>query len=287
MGTEDITLAGITIPKQTVGVVDYAAWQGDFRSSGLIGLAYPSVTRAYPGNNTRTDRQGSHIPYNPLFTTMWKSNLTAPLFSLALARNKNEDGVLAFGGLPGHPVKYSTKFARTPIEYTTITSTMVINGTSTQVNRTEYRLYSIKVETFSFARQTSRSQGSATPEKILTQKSEGTLLIDSGTTLMYLSTALASSINAVFTPAARYDTKTRIYFVECNATAPRVGLTIAGTTFWVDPKDMIVSDKSGSTCISGVQSGGEGLMILGDVWLKSVLAVFDVGAGEMRFAVRY
>jgi Eukaryotic aspartyl protease len=287
MGIEEVSLAGITVPKQTVGVVDYAAWMGDTKSSGLVGLAYPSVTRAYPGNNTRMDRRGGNIPYSPIFTTMWKNNLTAPLFSLALARNKNEDGVLAFGGLPGHPVRYSTTFARTPIEYTTITSTTTVNGTTTSFNQTEYQMYTISVENFSFAKQISRFQLNPSPEKILIQKPEGKLIIDSGTTLMFLTAALAASINAQFTPASRYDEKTQTYFVGCNATAPRVGLTIGGTTFWLDPKDMVQSDGPGANCISGVQAGGEGTMIVGDVFLKSVLAVFDVGAGEMRFAVRY
>lgn len=40
-------------------------------------------------------------------------------------------------------------------------------------------------------------------------------------------------------------------------------------------------------CVSGVQVAGDAMMIVRDIWLKSVLAVFDVGAAEMRFAVRY
>lgn len=287
MGTEEVTLAGLTVPKQTVGVVDYAAWMGDTKSSGLVGLAYPSITRAYQGKSSRMDRHDGNIPYSPIFTTMWKNNLTAPLFSLALARDKNEDGVLAFGGLPGHPIRYSTAFARTPIEYTTITSTAIINGTTTQVNRTEYQMYTIRVDNFSFARRTSRFQLNPAPEKIVTQKPEGKLIIDSGTTMMFLSANLAASINALFTPPSRYDETTRTYFVGCNATAPRVGLTIGGTTFWLNPKDMIQNDGPGAICISAVQPGGDETMIVGDVWLKSVLAVFDVGAAEMRFATRY
>ena len=42
IGTEDVTLAGITV-KQTVAVVDFAAWEGDSTTSGLIGLAYPAL----------------------------------------------------------------------------------------------------------------------------------------------------------------------------------------------------------------------------------------------------
>lgn len=41
-GTDDITLAGITV-NQTMAVVNFAAWDGDGVSSGLVGFAYPSL----------------------------------------------------------------------------------------------------------------------------------------------------------------------------------------------------------------------------------------------------
>jgi hypothetical protein len=287
MGSEDVTLAGITVPGQTVGIVDQAAWMGDAKSSGLVGLAYPSVTRAYPGNSTHMDRRGGNIPYSPLFTTMWKNNLTSPVFSIALARSKTEDGVLALGGLPPSPVRYSTSFASTPIEYATITSTTIINGTTTRVNSTEYSMYTITVDNFSFAKQSPRYVITPRPEKILTQKPTSKLIIDTGTTMMMVDEAIAKAINALFTPPTRYDKENDSYSVPCNATAPRVGLTIGGTTFWIDPKDLILNEGPKGMCVSGVQAGGGEFMILGDVFLKSVISVFDVGRGEMRFAARY
>lgn len=42
IGTEDVTLAGITV-NQTVAIVNYAAWYGDGTTSGLVGLAYPAL----------------------------------------------------------------------------------------------------------------------------------------------------------------------------------------------------------------------------------------------------
>jgi hypothetical protein len=42
IGTEEVTLAGITV-KQTVALVNLAAWEGDGTTSGLIGLAYPAL----------------------------------------------------------------------------------------------------------------------------------------------------------------------------------------------------------------------------------------------------
>jgi aspergillopepsin I len=42
VGTEEVTLAGLTV-KQEVALVNYAAWEGDGTTSGLIGLAYPAL----------------------------------------------------------------------------------------------------------------------------------------------------------------------------------------------------------------------------------------------------
>lgn len=41
-GTENITLAGISV-NQTMSVVNFAAWDGDGISSGLVGFAYPAL----------------------------------------------------------------------------------------------------------------------------------------------------------------------------------------------------------------------------------------------------
>lgn len=42
MGYEDVTLGGIKV-RQEVALVDYSAWRGDGITSGLTGLAYPSM----------------------------------------------------------------------------------------------------------------------------------------------------------------------------------------------------------------------------------------------------
>lgn len=42
LGYEEVKLAGITV-NQTVPVVNYAAWNGDGTTSGLVGLAYPAL----------------------------------------------------------------------------------------------------------------------------------------------------------------------------------------------------------------------------------------------------
>lgn len=43
MGTEEVTVAGITVD-QEVALVTAAAWEGDGATSGLMGLAYPALS---------------------------------------------------------------------------------------------------------------------------------------------------------------------------------------------------------------------------------------------------
>lgn len=43
MGTETVTLAGITVKNQTIALANYAGWDGDNTTSGLTGFAYPAM----------------------------------------------------------------------------------------------------------------------------------------------------------------------------------------------------------------------------------------------------
>ena len=113
------------------------------------------------------------------------------------------------------------------------------------------------------------------------------VIIDSGTTTLAFPPNMTDAINALFNPPAVYLQDEGAYFVQCNATPPAFGVTISGQTFNVNPVDLIfqeVVDPTTGFCLTGVQSGGQGPYILGDVFLQNVVAVFDVGAAEMRFA---
>ena len=92
-------------------------------------------------------------------------------------------------------------------------------------------------------------------------------------------------MNALFDPPAVYSDDEGAYIVDCNATAPEFGVRIGAETFFINAEDLFLDNGDG-TCISGVDDAGDSLSILGDVFLKNVLAVFDVGASEMRFAAR-
>ncbi|MCJ1224429.1 hypothetical protein MMC12_001074 [Toensbergia leucococca] len=274
-GFEAVTLAGITVPKQQVAVVNFAAWDGDDVSSGLVGLAYPAITSEFSGDNPTLDTEAKQIEYNPIFTTMYLDSLVAPLFSLAINRGNsgtNQAGFLALGGLP--PVAFVPIFASTPIQILTLAAYNIT---------TQYSFYTITPQALVYEESKHTHYGYGNwPNPF--QPNGAQYIVDSGTTLLYLPTGQADAINALFDPPAVYSDDVGAYVVDCNAKAPELGVQIGGEVFFISPLDLILNSEG--SCFTGVDDGGDGPYILGDVFLKNVVAVFDVGASEMRFAAR-
>lgn len=108
-------------------------------------------------------------------------------------------------------------------------------------------------------------------------------IIDTGTTLSFLPRPLIQKYLSMFSPPGTYDPTSTFWFVDCSAQVPPLGIKLGGATFWFNNKDMIkrVNTGQGHKCISGVQeSTGLGVNVLGDVWLDSVLVVFDFRRSE-------
>ncbi|KAL8685592.1 MAG: hypothetical protein Q9218_007666 [Villophora microphyllina] len=266
VGTEDVTLAGITVNNQEVALIDYAAWNGDNSSSGVIGLAFPSITSSFNGTNPLKDTPADALEYSPLFTSMYNQGKVAPVFSLAISRGEETGGLLALGGLP--PVQHDQYFVSTPI-----LASLPRPG-NTNAARPALQYYTITLQGINYE---------TTFEKVNLRAD-----VDSGTTLIFLPARTASKINQLFVPPAQFNFNTGEYSVDCNAKAPNFGVLIGGHTFPINPKDLIVKTQVAGNCITGITSsaGASHPVVLGDVFLRNVLAVFDVGAGEMRFSGR-
>lgn len=276
LGYDSVRLAGITVPKQEVALASLAGWSGDGISSGLVGLAFPSLTDAYPGTNASLDVEATplhpnvsnRITYSSIINTIFfVDNLTDPLFSLALSRdvsNTSFGGIFSIGGIPAtnNPlINASSTFTSTDIQY--------MKQQFLDPNTPEYQFYTITIDGLVY----NDTEGSATQ-----------YIVDSGTTMNYVPTADAVAFNSLFHPPAWEDSG--IWFVDCNATSvPDFGVSIGGCVFPTNRHDLVVSEGEG-TCISGIQDGGLGPYILGDVFLKNVLAVYDVGRLKMRFSAR-
>lgn len=111
MGFQDISLAGLAVPRQQVALVNESYWNGDGVASGLLGLAFDLLTSQYPDGSVRSP--GASVPYSAIFSTMSREGIVDPaLFSMAMD-GSSRTGQLAFGGLP--PVDTVGGFVSTPI----------------------------------------------------------------------------------------------------------------------------------------------------------------------------
>lgn len=216
VGYEEVTLADILIKGQKVGVVNLAAWDGDGISLGLVGLAFPSLTSAYPGTNVSADNQTMNAVYPSIIDTIFEiQNLTAPMFALSRDESNNSyGGVIAIGGVPSltdPTINASSSFVSTPIE---ILITQFINpGTP------GYQFYTINITDIVYGDSNTVALPSAE------------FIVDSGRTLLYVNTSQAIDYNSQFDrPAYGYD-ETGVFFVNCTANPPPFAVTIAGETF--------------------------------------------------------
>ena len=98
LGFVDVTVGDITVKNQTVALPNSTYWYGDNVTSGIIGLAYSSLTNAYVGD---LDQHSSiyQVPYMPIFTSMVQQGLIPGTFSIAISRNSS-GGMIGWGGIP-------------------------------------------------------------------------------------------------------------------------------------------------------------------------------------------
>jgi hypothetical protein len=247
IGYENVTVAGITVPKQVISIgTTIATTVGDSLTSGLIGLSYPALTHAFD------PATGEQVMYDPIVTRMFKSGLIKKnSFSLALME---DGGKVSFGTLP-QGVKFQTPWASAAIN-----PAGIINGTKS------YEKYAINV-TWDY-------DGG---DKIAVSPN---VLLDSGAQLTSIPTKVANAVNAKFQPPANIINAS----VACNAKVPEFGPTIGGQQFPFRAADMIVKNPDG-TCTSTIVPSDDGF-ILGDVFLRSVFVEFDIGNQALHFVKR-
>lgn len=200
MGYEKVTVAGITIEQQQVALVNYTYWFGDSVTSGLMGLAYPRLTSAFYSTNASVNDSDKQVPYDPIMTTMIKQGLIEPVFSLVLDRDSG-NGYLALGGLP--PVNHTGTFATTPILMVMFLPSFIalpkIPDALIQIEllddakmKTEYSFYTIIADAYIYmgSQKTRANTGTwgQLVQNITVNTTQFPVIVDSGTTLMYLPT---------------------------------------------------------------------------------------------------
>ncbi|KAF7971938.1 hypothetical protein HWV62_19387 [Athelia sp. TMB] len=273
---ETVTVGGLTVKKQEIGVVNKAAWEGDTVNSGLMGLAYPNLTSVFTGTNPDLDGVNNTAPYNPVPKDF---SVALDRGTFAAQENSTYDpnlGYVAFGGIA-------------PVATTGIATTIPVQttGFAPAGNFTGYFFYTVDIDAYVFP-------GSTAKGLSLTGAGKQAIL-DTGTTLNYLPTALAKAYNKEFKPPATFVEDEDTYYVNCNATVPAFTVVIGGASFTVDAKDQILpvgtDDDGNEQCISGTQDGGEptdpdSFYIMGDVFLHNVVATFNVQKNTITLTQR-
>ncbi|RFU78469.1 acid protease [Trichoderma arundinaceum] len=192
---------------------------------------------------------------------------------------RGSGGTFAIGGLP--PVPIQPKFASTPILIADIQNSGIPS------TRTNFTFYTIVAENYVVEGSANTKSSSRDGRKV---PGAGHLaIVDSGTFLTRLPSAVTDVLYKGFSekPVAPPEARGS-YLVSCNTTAPVFGVEIADQTFYMAPEDLVLQEsRLDDLCLLGVQPTPSNTgSILGATWLHNVLAVFDVGASQMRFAPR-
>ncbi|KAL2788134.1 aspartic peptidase domain-containing protein [Aspergillus keveii] len=251
---ENITLAGVPITNQKIALVNWST-PLNIGSAGVLGLAFPPVTKAYELNTTLqqdTKPQGTQQPYNPVVINMYEQHLVEPYISLAmnrLPRNQSEGdgGYLTLGGLP--LVDVTSNFTTVPLEY--LDGALVV---SQRIDYVDHGHMQMPYQT----------------------------IVDSGGPYLRLPKDTAEEYNQGFEPAGKWDADTGFYEVQCDAVPPRLSLTIGNHSFTHNPADLISRDDEGRCFSVVVPASTTGILSrsIGVPFLKNVVAVFDYGQSD-------
>jgi len=120
-----------------------------------------------------------------------------------------------------------------------------------------------------------------------------TFIVDTGTTLILLSKSDCDTLYSNL-PGGQLNGQYGVYTLWCNATSStytgrrNVYFSVGGSYFGVPAADLLWETLDNENCYGAIQSwgSGNGISILGDVFLKNVYAVFDVGNSAVRVAQR-
>ena len=282
LGTEDVTVGGITVKGQIFDVAERLTDAGSGIDSGILRLAYPAITNAHEGTTVdNATIRTNHTTYLPTFFNMFMQGSVAPWYSLALDRLGPSEqvapgGYLGLGELPPvEAVEFKSAFVSVPAEINKAVPLSFANG---KPKRSEWTL-TIDSIVWGHRHSSVRSTN--------TTRFQG--IIDSGGVYNVPPEEVVNEIFALYTKPPVLDPATGAYAVDCDTTPALLGVTIGGETFFLTAQDMIIHNLDGSCQSSLLPAGlvgGEVYHALAGRFLTNVVSVFDFGKNEMRFSAR-
>jgi hypothetical protein len=215
-----------------------------------------------------------------------------PVIGLAISRDTsgvNNAGTLIFGGSTiGLVVMINATIDTTiPISTSSFSgSGYVFNDTSMQYAIT---VSSLAAQNATFNFNTLLTNGtnstSSTHSTNSTSPFPEKFYLSTSDTVISLAPDLAAQINGMFDPPAIPSGDNQTYYVQCNAIAPDLSLTINNTTFAINPLDL-QRHASNGLCISTITANLDGQYVLGDAFLRNVFVVLDFRTKVMHLGSR-
>ncbi|KAI8932808.1 hypothetical protein NX059_010294 [Plenodomus lindquistii] len=250
---DKVVVGGVTATTQAVEAATSvsAQFSQDVDTDGLLGLAFSSINTVSP------------VQQKTFFDTV-KSQLASPLFAVNL--KYHAAGTYDFGYID------KTKYTGA-ITYVNVDNSQGFWG----ISATAYGVGSTTTQRSFSGSKFGHCGGSKRAQKLT-----HTLVLDTGTTLIYTDAAIVKAYYAKVT-GAKLDNTQGGYTFPCSATLPNFSITVGGVAQVVPGKYVNYApvDSTGKTCFGGIQTDdGIGFSIFGDVFLKSKYVVHEAVPGS-------
>jgi hypothetical protein len=113
------------------------------------------------------------------------------------------------------------------------------------------------------------------------------VLLDSGSSLMYLPDNVVTSLYSAF--GAQYDQSQGTAFVDCSLADQQGSLdfTFSGVTISVQLDELVIVagfQRGQPVCILGIGPAGDSVCVLGDTFLRSAYVVYDLENNQISLA---
>ncbi|KAI9272493.1 aspartic peptidase domain-containing protein [Sporodiniella umbellata] len=296
--TDTVSLGGATINNQQLGLATSSkdilfADESDGKTShvdanGILGLGYPSLTQA--------NSQGEG-PYNPfVFNLVSQKLISEPVFSIYLnsITQTGWSGEIILGGIDNS--KYSGELNYLPVATLSNRKSGGVSGSGGK-----YYYWMVYGQGLGVKNATHGSN----PYWRL--KEMGAFILDTGTTLTYLPTSVATEIVTAFAGPNGFslDRSSGVFAVDCDASKSpaRFELQMSNSNSFSNqplvvsvPASQLVipldsnDPSTASACMFGIAPlGGSGsigsnMYLVGDSVLRSTYMVFDMGANRVGLA---
>ncbi|KAI8644838.1 aspartic peptidase domain-containing protein [Parasitella parasitica] len=261
-------------------------------ANGILGLGFPSLTQA------NSQGEGAYNPF--VFNLASQNVIKEPIFSIFLnsISEPNWSGEIIFGGID--QTKFEGELTYLPVASLTARSSSGSSSSSSSRNA-GYYYWMVYGQGLGVKNSNTGSNPSWRLREV------GAFILDTGTTLTYLPTSVATDIVTAFAGEDNYalDRQSGVFIVDCaTAKSPAVfqlqmsqssSASDSPLTLSVPASELVIpidgtSADNARVCMFGIAplggAGGIGsnMYLVGDSVLRSAYMVFDMGQNRIGLA---